>query len=576
MRGFRLFRRKKLVSGLTLNLSRSGPSLRIGGRGAGVTVGGRSHLRATVGIPGSGIYYTKTPGGGRRVRRSAAPLRSTYSAPAAATSYKGCLYVVGILVLLGVTIATYGLILIPLAIGVGAWIWYRRRQPDSIAGRIIKQALSAQPAEAIGLFNQALEVDPHGLKTLLACASWFSEHQCYQDAAEAYAGILHIQDDWNAERKYVACLLGAGRADEAIPRLEHIRAVSPPGDSLESAVLGELATAYFLKGEPGQAMAFISLAPLQKRNLDLQLQLCLYLRGVGRYLTSDHRHAIGDLERLYAVNPSFPDVMATKTAMQAGSFAFAPAKPYPDWYPLSHRETDLASEPRADIADATLPSQASVPLSADPTQAAEPTAVPVDSDISPSSESSVLSILPVLGDTQLGESDNKVAGVDLSSSNPTVSPDGAWRWDGTRWIPNSQLEAANVPIDWVQSELWRSWHPPANLIRGESRRQDVFRRRWSISLTAQHWEPVAVDLIREPKNPVDQNAIRAELDGEQIGYLAREVAQIYSPLLDRVGRSHFTVAGVVCGGSADAPSFGLHVWLDKRLTEAPPWEDAGH
>jgi len=45
---------------------------RIGGRGAGVTVGGRSHLRATAGIPGSGIYYTKTSGGGRRVRRSAA------------------------------------------------------------------------------------------------------------------------------------------------------------------------------------------------------------------------------------------------------------------------------------------------------------------------------------------------------------------------------------------------------------------------------------------------------------------------------------------------------------------------
>ena len=132
-----------------------------------------------------------------------------------------------------------------------------------------------------------------------------------------------------------------------------------------------------------------------------------------------------------------------------------------------------------------------------------------------------------------------------------------------------------MPIDWVQSELWRSWDRPANLIRGESRRQDVFRRRWSISPTAQHWEPVAVDLIREPKNPVDQNAIRAELDGEQIGYLAREVAQIYSPLLDRVGRSHFTVAGVVCGGSADAPSFGLHVWLDKRLSEAPPWKDAG-
>src|SRR5712692_10016071 len=124
MSGFRLFRRKKLVPGLTMNLSRSGPSLRFGGRGAGVTVGGRRRLRATVGIPGSGIYYTKTANGGRRIRRSAAPLRSTYTGPASATSYKGCLYAVGILVLLVLTVVTYGLILVPTAIGGGAWFWY--------------------------------------------------------------------------------------------------------------------------------------------------------------------------------------------------------------------------------------------------------------------------------------------------------------------------------------------------------------------------------------------------------------------------------------------------------------------
>lgn len=408
MSGFRFFRRKKLVPGLALNLSRSGPSLRIGGRGAGVTLGGRSHLRTTVGIPGTGIYYTKTAGGGRRVRRRAAPLRSSYSTSGTTTNYKGCLYALGILVLLVATIVTYGLVLIPLAIGVGVWVWYRRRQPDSIAQRIIKQVPLAGQAEAVGLLNQALEVDPHGLKTLRACASWFSEHKCYQDAAEAYAGILHVRNDLSAERMYVACLLGAGRADEAIPRLEHIRSMSSPGDSLEVATLAELASAYFLKGETGQAMAFIGLAPLQKRNLDSPLQLCLYLRGVGKYLEGDRRHAIADLERLYAVNPAFPDVMADKTAMEGGTFAFAPAKPYPDWYPLDHRETVLASESQADDAT-TLATQSAL-------------SVPETQDLAP----------------KVGLVDSNLVPTPAPSAGPIISPDGAWRWDGTRWTPNSQ------------------------------------------------------------------------------------------------------------------------------------------
>jgi hypothetical protein len=413
MSGFRFFRRKKLMPGLTLNLSRSGPSLRLGGRGAGVTLGGRSGVRTTVGIPGTGIYYTKTAGGGRRVRRRAAPLRSTYSTPQTSTDYKGCLYVIGILVLLGATIASYGLVLIPVAIGVAGWIWFRRRRPDSIAQRILKQAQSSGPAEAVGLFNQALEVDPHGLKTLQACARWFSEHKCYQDAAEAYAGILHLHNDISAERMYVACLLGAGRVDEAIPRLEHIRAITPAGDSMEAAVLAELASAYLLKGQTSQAMAFIDLAPLRKRNLDIPLQMCLYLRGVGRYLDGDRRQAIADLERLYAVNPAYPDLISEKAAMKDGTFIFAPAEPYPAWYPVDHRETVLASEPQIDEHAASSATQDVAPLPADPTQDAATAVALIDSAVIPASAPS-------------------------TATAPTISPDGAWLWDGTRWTPNSR------------------------------------------------------------------------------------------------------------------------------------------
>jgi Protein of unknown function (DUF4236) len=57
----RLFRRVRVAPGLTLNLSKSGPSLSVGVRGAHVTVG-RSGVRRTVGIPGTGVFYTTHDG----------------------------------------------------------------------------------------------------------------------------------------------------------------------------------------------------------------------------------------------------------------------------------------------------------------------------------------------------------------------------------------------------------------------------------------------------------------------------------------------------------------------------------
>ena len=59
--GFRFYRRVRLFPGLSVNLSRSGPSLSVGVRGAHVTVGRRGVTR-TVGIPGTGVFYTSRTG----------------------------------------------------------------------------------------------------------------------------------------------------------------------------------------------------------------------------------------------------------------------------------------------------------------------------------------------------------------------------------------------------------------------------------------------------------------------------------------------------------------------------------
>ena len=70
--GFRFYRRVRLFPGVSVNLSRSGPSLSVGVRGAHVTVGRRGVTR-TVGIPGTGIFYTSRTGAQTGVHSATPP-----------------------------------------------------------------------------------------------------------------------------------------------------------------------------------------------------------------------------------------------------------------------------------------------------------------------------------------------------------------------------------------------------------------------------------------------------------------------------------------------------------------------
>ncbi|MFA7577811.1 MAG: DUF4236 domain-containing protein [Candidatus Muiribacteriota bacterium] len=56
--GFRFFRRKKILPGVTLNLSKGGVSVSLGVRGAKYTIS-KSGTRKTLGLPGTGLFYTK-------------------------------------------------------------------------------------------------------------------------------------------------------------------------------------------------------------------------------------------------------------------------------------------------------------------------------------------------------------------------------------------------------------------------------------------------------------------------------------------------------------------------------------
>jgi hypothetical protein len=136
------------------------------------------------------------------------------------------------------------------------------------------------------------------------------------------------------------------------------------------------------------------------------------------------------------------------------------------------------------------------------------------------------------------------------------------------------LPAANTAADWIERRSWLRWGYPANAIRGESQYQDTIRNLPGITpglVEDVRLEPVEVDLVRELTNRYDRFACQALVAGSLVGYLARECASVLAPLVDAAGVSSWRVAGAVVGGSHGADLYGVHIWLDRRLTVGPSW-----
>jgi hypothetical protein len=130
-----------------------------------------------------------------------------------------------------------------------------------------------------------------------------------------------------------------------------------------------------------------------------------------------------------------------------------------------------------------------------------------------------------------------------------------------------ELAPANIAAEWSTSDDWRDWDAPRNLIRGESNYLPALRKLCGGGpRDSGYLIPVDVDLVRDPGNPYDRNAWRAEVGNHVVGYLAREVAAQLSPPADAAGCRGFRVCGLIRGGSSDTPFVGVHVWLDRRLT----------
>ncbi len=99
---------------------------------------------------------------------------------------------------------------------------------------------------------------------------------------------------------------------------------------------------------------------------------------------------------------------------------------------------------------------------------------------------------------------------------------------------------------------------------GESRVNPDGRRRQDILCDVEPGD--AVELIREPDNAYDANAIAVRVGGETVGYIGRDDAVELAPLLD-ARRPHRAIVHCIRGGVPDYPSYGCRIsiaWDGER------------
>lgn len=75
--GFRFRKSFKVAPGVRVNLNKKSTSVTFGGKGAHYTVNSKGKKTESVGIPGSGLYYTKTSGGSSRKKSTSSSISSS-------------------------------------------------------------------------------------------------------------------------------------------------------------------------------------------------------------------------------------------------------------------------------------------------------------------------------------------------------------------------------------------------------------------------------------------------------------------------------------------------------------------
>lgn len=329
---FRLRRSKQIIPGLRMNLSKSGISLSAGVRGAHYTVGPRGR-RTTIGLPGSGVSYTTYSSQHARhaMERHSNPSKPQ---PAGTSAGSGASSKVPMLpsvkLAWGIVIIVVGLVLLVpfwplglLLLGGGVWLsvvgFNQRKQPKWQVRGLLRKA-SQNPGMRDALLGQALALDPENPEALAAAAENSYHKEDWVAADQLFERYLtKAPDDLQAQLHLGFSYMNAGETDQALKRLEPIRATYAAGEG-PTPLINAVAIGFLKKGDAAQALEILKTLPLRKQTLDDALQQGLLLRSLAHWELHQKSGAISDVDRLYAINPEHAGLDKVREPMKAGTF----------------------------------------------------------------------------------------------------------------------------------------------------------------------------------------------------------------------------------------------------------------
>jgi tetratricopeptide (TPR) repeat protein len=204
---------------------------------------------------------------------------------------------------------------IMIAVGI-----YQMLQPSWKARNLVVQA-EKQPSLARSLIDKALALDPKSPQALKAKGHLQYASSEWDAAAETYGEYLGwMPQDWTAIANQAQAYLNAGLPQQAIDKLQLLTQNAPLADESQASVAAHLAIAFLALGDTSQALEVVKAQPLQRRTLDAGLEQCLFVRAVAQYGLGQRAGAIRDLDRLYAINPGFPNLQEIKGQIASGEY----------------------------------------------------------------------------------------------------------------------------------------------------------------------------------------------------------------------------------------------------------------
>ena len=122
---------------------------------------------------------------------------------------------------------------------------------------------------------------------------------------------------------------------------------------------------------------------------------------------------------------------------------------------------------------------------------------------------------------------------------------------------------ASTPPNWRDLDP-DSWERAAPVVRGESFYQTALVQMFGGPRPEGHRHLVDVELVRDPSNRYDSNAVKALVLGQLVGHLRRDMAAVVAGKMDAQGIQTIVVAGEVVGAFRDGASYGVRIW-ERRV-----------